>query len=75
MKDSLCVLNLTTEASYAASFLLFSLAITKHLEVAGGDFQDLVCAACRLRALTSWPVALISFSSLSSPHRFIFPKL
>lgn len=44
---TLCVLNLTTEAFYTAIFLLLSLAITKHLEVADGDFQHLVCAACR----------------------------
>lgn len=52
---------------------LFFLAMTKHLEVAGGDFQDLVCAACRVKALSSWPVALISLS-FPSPFHFVFPK-
>lgn len=74
MKDSLCVLNLTTKASYTAIFLLFSLAITKHLEVAGGDFQDLVCAACKVRALPSWFGALVSFSS-PSPLLFLSQAL
>lgn len=39
----------------------FFLSITKHLEVAGGDFHHLVFAACRVKALSSWTVALISF--------------
>lgn len=72
--DSLCVLNLTTEGSSTAVFLLFSLAVTKHLEVAGGDFQDLVCAVFRVGPLPSWPVALVSFSS-PSPLCFVFPQL
>lgn len=73
VKDSLCLLYLTAEASYT-TVLLSSLAITKHLEVTAGDFLDLVCAACRVRALPSCPVALFSFSS-PSPLCFVFPKL
>lgn len=74
VKDSVCVLNLTVEVSYTAIFSLFSLGITKHLEIPIGDFQDLVCAACRVRALPSWPVASVSFSS-PSPLHFGFPRL
>lgn len=53
---------------------LFFLSMTKHLEVAGGDFQDLVFAACRVKALSSWTVVLICLS-FPSPLHFVFPKL
>lgn len=67
VKDYLClVLKLPTQ--------LFFLIMTNHLEVAGGDFQDLVCAACRVKALSSQPVASISLSS-PSPLHFVFPEL
>lgn len=69
VKDSPCVLSLTTEASYTAIFPVF-LVITEHLELACGDFQDLICAACRIVALPSSPVA---FPFLQLPLILSFP--